>query len=125
MRFVSIITLATAIAGVAAAPFKFPLADGFPNPSPNALAQIVKKAQGSPPNGPLPKSLKDTGHTTLQLIAHNELFEVAFFDELLTNVTKEVEGYSTKPIEKKYVVDTLTAVVNVSQVSNSFTLPMT
>ena len=115
----SIIPLALSIAasGVAATPFKFPLPDGFPNPSPAQLAVIEKEAQGSLPNGPLPTILKSTGVTTLQLLALNEIFEVAYFTELLANVTNNVTGYDAKsiaPLEKKYVVDTLTAVVNVS-----------
>ena len=78
---------------------------------------IEKEAQGTLPNGPLPTVLKSTGVTTLQLLALNELFEVAYFTELLANVTNSVPGYDPKsiaPLDKKYVVDTLTAVVNVS-----------
>ena len=104
------------MASVAATPFKFPLPDGFPTPNPAQLAVIEKKAQGSLPNGPLPTILKSTGITTLQLLALNEIFEVAYFTELLANVTNNVHGYDAKsiaPLEKKYVVDTLTAIVNV------------
>ena len=112
-----ILAISVAAAGVTATPFKFPLPDGFPNPSPAQLAIIEKEAGGSPPNGPLPTILKDAGVTTLQLLALNELFEVAYFTELLANVTTEVSGYGHKaiaPLDKKYVVDALTAVVNVS-----------
>lgn len=78
---------------------------------------IEKEAQGTLPNGPLPTILKSAGVTTLQLLALNEIFEVAYFTELLANVTNSVPGYDPKsiaPLDKKYVVDALTAVVNVS-----------
>ncbi len=120
MRFTSssiLLTLSVAAAGVAATPFKFPLPDGFPNPSPAQLAVIEKEAGGTLPNGPLPTSLKSAGVTTLQLLAINEIFEVAYFTELLANVTNGVPGYDAKsiaPLEKSYVVKALTAVVNVS-----------
>ena len=119
MHFTSTIALASTIAavGVAATPFKFPLPDGFPNPDPAQLALIEQEAQGTLPDGPLPTSLKSAGITTLQLLALNEIFEVAYFTELLSNVTNEVPGYDTKsiaPLERKYAIDVLTAVVNVS-----------
>jgi len=78
MRFTSIITLSAVAAGVAATPFKFPLPDVFPTPNPTQLAEIEKEAQGTLPNTPLPTSLKSTGITTLQLLALNEIFEVAY-----------------------------------------------
>ena len=61
-----------------------------------------------------------TGVTTLQLLALNELFEVAYFTELLTNVTTNVAGYDTAsfaPLDRKYVIDATTAIVNVSNIS--------
>lgn len=100
---------------VSAVPFKFPLPDGFPAPSPAQLAMIEAEAQGSLPNGPLPTVLKDAGVTTLQLLALNEIFEVAYFTELLANVTNDVPGYdaaSIAPLDKAYVVDTLNVVAN-------------
>ena len=117
MRFTSIIALSVAAAGVAASPFKFPLSDGFPSPNPAQLAGIEKKAQGTLPNGPLPNSLKATGVATLQLIALNEIFEVAYFTELLANVTNNVRGYDSEslaPLDRKFVIEALTAIVNVS-----------
>ena len=124
MRFTSstLLALSTAAAGVAASPFKFPLPDGFPNPNPAQLAVIQKEAQGTLPNGPLPTILKSAGVTTLQLLAVNELFEVAYFTQLLANVTNDVPGYTAKsiaPLDKKYVVDSLTAVVNVRPVDGA------
>ena len=118
MRFTSSIAAAALVGGVAqAAPYApFPLADGFPSPNPAQLAQIQATAGGSLPDGPLPTSLKPAGVTTLQLIALNEIFEVAYFNDLLTNVTTGVPGYDVEALgfNKTYVVNTLTAVRAVS-----------
>jgi Ferritin-like domain len=79
---------------VSAAPFKFPLSNGFPNianPS-GQLTGIEEAAHGSLPNGAPPASVTSDTLTSLKLIAFNELAEVAFFTELITNITK-VEGY--------------------------------
>ena len=117
MRFTSIAAASVAIVSTTAIPFKFPLPDGFPNPTPGQLALIEKEAQGSIPNSPLPTAVKSAGVTTLQLLALNEIFEVAYFTELLANVTNNVPGYdaaSLAPLDREYVTDTLTAVVNVS-----------
>lgn len=113
-----LLALSVAATTVGATPFKFPLPDGFPNPDPAQLAEIEEKAGGTLPDGPLPTILKSTGVTTLQLLAVNEIFEVAYFTELLANVTNCVHGYEEKdlfPLNKQYVIDALTAVVNVSK----------
>ncbi|KAI9814784.1 MAG: hypothetical protein M1827_003050 [Pycnora praestabilis] len=114
MRFVSAIALSIAVTCVAAAPFEFPTADGFPAPNTAQLAEIETEAQGTLPDGPLPTSLKSAGVTTLQLLALNEIFEVAYFTELLANVTNNVTGYdsaSIAPLDRSYVIDAITAVV--------------
>lgn len=70
-------------------PFKFPLANGFPDlmvPSPE-LTAVEKLAQGTLPNGALPKNISDASATNLQLVAFNEIFEVAYFNSLLSNLT--------------------------------------
>lgn len=116
MQIPAIISLLALSASVTAAPFTFPLPDGFPTPNPTQLAEIEKLAQGTLPDGALPTSLKPTGVTTLKLIALNEIFEVAFFSSLLSNVTNNVPGYDAAalaPLDYTYVIDTLTAVVNV------------
>lgn len=92
---------------VSAAPFKFPLANGFPviaNPS-DALTQIEAAAHGSLPNGAPPKTITDDTKTSLRLIAFNELVEVAFFTELVYNITNEVEGYHRHDIGDDKTVD--------------------
>ncbi|KAJ3497797.1 hypothetical protein NLG97_g1621 [Lecanicillium saksenae] len=70
-----------------------PSNDGFPKPNAQQQLSIAKDAGGLLPNVPLPTKLGPGSKTTFQLIAFNELFEIAFFDSLLTNVTKGVEGY--------------------------------
>jgi hypothetical protein len=81
---------------VSAAPFKFPLSNGFPtiaNPS-DALTDIEKIAHGSLPNGAPPATVTDDTLTSLRLIAFNELAEVAFFTELISNITNKVDGFN-------------------------------
>jgi hypothetical protein len=96
------------------ADFKFPLSNGFPNiVNPSAeLTAIEKQAQGTlsnndPPPKPHPDSL-----TSLGFIAFNELFEVAFFTELVQNITTSVAGYGPSDIpDRDEVLRTLQAVV--------------
>ena len=92
-------------------PFKFPLSNGFPNiqvPS-DALTAIQKQAHGTLPNGALPKKINDTTNTVLELIAFNEIFEVAYFTSLLTNITDGTFDVG-KGAAKDIVVNAITAV---------------
>lgn len=78
------------------------------------MKQIELRAQGTLPNGPPPPKVSKEGITTLQLIAFNELFEVAFFGELLANVTKKVHGFDIpNPKERDFVLKSLTAILAV------------
>jgi len=97
---------------VAATPFSYPLANGFPKLNSTAFQEVFKLAGGNTPNEAPPTSLKLNGAQALQLIAVNELFEVAYFTELLSNITTGVTGYKTVA-RNRYIIDTLTAVVNV------------
>lgn len=74
----------------------FPLKDGFPNPNKTELQQIELRAFGTLPNGPPPANISRDGILNLQLIAFNELFEVAFFDSLIHNITTNVSGFEVK-----------------------------
>lgn len=131
MYLTTLLTLSAAVAGIIAAPYSpFPLPDGFPKPNPAQLAIIEKKAQGTLPNKPLPKIIKSAGVTTLQLLSLNEIFEVAYFTELLANITNNVPGYdaaSIAPLDRQYVIDSITAVVNVRirSFSTEFLLSLT
>ncbi|KAJ5653757.1 hypothetical protein N7490_000760 [Penicillium lividum] len=69
------------------------LPDGLPYPSPSELSLIEKAAHGTLPNSPPPPVISNKGITNLKLIAFNELFEVAFFHQLLTNITENIDGY--------------------------------
>jgi hypothetical protein len=60
---------------------------------PSQLASIEQEAHGTLPNAALPSSISQDSLTSLQLIAFNEIFEVAFFTELLFNLTNNVDGY--------------------------------
>ena len=93
----------------------FPLANGFPTPNQGQEQQIFQEARGTLPNGPTPDKISDEGIFSLQVVALNELFEVAFFDQLLYNITNSVPGYQI-PDSKKYdfAVKSLTAVRAVS-----------
>ncbi|KAF2266501.1 hypothetical protein CC78DRAFT_531614 [Lojkania enalia] len=88
----------------------FPLPDGFPNPSDAQVIQIQQAAFGTLPNGPPPSNISTDGLTNLKLIALNELFEVAFFNELVQNVTNRVHGYDLRA-GHEYALATLKAVV--------------
>jgi hypothetical protein len=88
----------------------FPLANGFPNPSQDKLLQIQIDAHGTIPNGGPPPKLSPEGITNLQLIALNELFEVAYFTELVFNLTEKVPGYDLG-YGHQYVLDALHSIV--------------
>ena len=94
--------------------FTFPLTElpsGFPTVDNSTLRGIEQRAHGTLPNGALPTTLSDTSVTVLQLIAFNEIFEVAFFTNLIQNVTNNVQGYRIdSPVLKNLVLNTLHAV---------------
>lgn len=94
--------------------FKFPLANGFPNiqnPS-SVLTQIEQQAHGTLPNGPPPPAAPAADDlTSLRLIAFNELWEVAFFTELLANITNNVPGYQFQDsAQRQTAINAITAV---------------
>lgn len=92
-------------------PFTFPLSNGFPNLSPDALQAVEVQAQGTEPNGAAPTGLSDDDLTSFRLIAFNELFEVAFFTDLLYNITNDVEGFCIPdPREKAGMISAITAI---------------
>ena len=87
----SYVVLAWTTATTLASPF--PLPDGFPNPNASGIHSIQGQARGTIPNGGPP-----TVHTAgvvaaLQYLSLNEMLEVAFFTELLHNVTNSVAGF--------------------------------
>lgn len=91
-------------------PFKFPLSNGFPNievPS-SQLTAIEKQAHGTLPNGALPSSIADATATNFQLIAFNEIFEVAYFTSLLKNITSG--EFAVDATTKNFVIEVISAV---------------
>ncbi|TQV91024.1 COPII coat assembly protein sec16 [Cordyceps javanica] len=73
-----------------------PSNDGFPMPSQDQQVMLAKQAGGKLPNVALPKELGPGSTTAFQLIAFNELFETAYFDSLLRNITNGVQGYEAE-----------------------------
>ncbi|KAL5403980.1 hypothetical protein PMIN04_012703 [Paraphaeosphaeria minitans] len=57
------------------------------------IRETQERAHGTLPNTPLPAHLSKEGITNFKLVAFNELFEVAFFFELVQNITNNVDGY--------------------------------
>ena len=106
---------------VTAAPFKFPLPDGFPQPNAEQLLAIEKAAGGFLGTGPVPANVNElkltpAAITSLELLANNEYFEVAFFSQLLSNITENVSGYgvdSIAPLDRDQVIKAITAIKNV------------
>ncbi|KAJ4288606.1 hypothetical protein N0V90_011843 [Kalmusia sp. IMI 367209] len=94
--------------------FSFPLPDGFPNPSPDQINDIQIRAHGNLPNTPLPTNLSPEGITNFKLIAFNELFEVAFFYELVQNITNDVQGYAFGG-QKDKILEDLQVIVAVEE----------
>lgn len=91
-----------------------PLPDGLPNPSQGQIEAIQQRAQGTLPNTPPPGRISSEGITNLKLIAFAELFEVAFFDELLRNITTNVHGYQfPDPRERENSIRALMAILAV------------
>ncbi|KAH8178030.1 ferritin-like domain-containing protein [Sarocladium implicatum] len=107
-----LVVLATLTASVAPAilprDFNQTSEDGFPKPNTKQTLLIAEQAGGKLPAASLPSGLSKTSITTLQLIAFNELFEVAYFSSLLNNLTMNATGYN--PPEKKAIVEILETV---------------
>ena len=75
---------------------------------------IGQLAGGPLPDTAPPSSISAVSAANLRLIAFNEIFEVAYFTELLANITKGEKGYTDFGMfPKKYVEESLTAVINV------------
>jgi hypothetical protein len=103
------------LAVVSAAPFSFsnnPLGNNFPTPAASQLAAIETQAHGILPNGPPPPVAPKTDTlTSLRLIAFNELFEVAYFAQLLSLIKSHADGFWDDSHDMDFIVDTITAVL--------------
>lgn len=88
--------------------------DDFPNPSAKQLLGTEKNAHGTLSNSTPPASVNQDTIRSLQVIAHQEQFEAAFFKQLLSNVTNDVTGfYIDDGPSKESTVKALTAIVAV------------
>jgi len=86
--------------------------DGFPSPSADQLKGIEQKALGTLSNATPPKNVSADGLTSLRFVAFNELFEVAYFNDLLNNITNNVKGYEFKNMKNRdFAIKSLTAVL--------------
>ncbi|KAK7430950.1 hypothetical protein QQZ08_002479 [Neonectria magnoliae] len=104
--------LGSALGGLVPRSFGVPKDNGFPNPSDSQERQIALQAGGKLPGGALPKTLGPGSTVAFQLIAFNELFEVAFFNSLLQNITRGVKGYEVpekERIEAELIIKTILA----------------
>ncbi|KAI1616686.1 hypothetical protein EDD36DRAFT_143033 [Exophiala viscosa] len=91
-------------------PFSFPLSNGFPNLNAAELNATEEQAHGIEPNGGAP-TLKPDDLTSFRLIAFNELFEVAFFTDLLFNLTENVAGFTiADSTTRQMVINAITAI---------------
>ncbi|KAL4980284.1 hypothetical protein BDW66DRAFT_156858 [Aspergillus desertorum] len=66
----------------------------LPHPTPEQLQRIEQAAHGTLPGLPLPTNASAAGITNLQLLAFQEHVEVAFFHQLVGNITRNVSGYT-------------------------------
>jgi hypothetical protein len=95
--------------------------DGFPTPNAQQLRTISQDADGSLSNAPPPATLADSTLQSLQAIAFNEEFEVAYFQSLLANVTTGAHGYeSWKNYGKAELEKVLKVIVAVSLFTLAF-----
>ncbi|KAI5460099.1 hypothetical protein BGZ63DRAFT_511980 [Mariannaea sp. PMI_226] len=96
MRISTIIASAGLLCSAAAGVVRradIPTANGFPTPNQAEEQKIALQAGGKLPGGGLPTNLGPASTTSFQLIAFNELFETAYFNSLLNNITNKAPGY--------------------------------
>ncbi|KAI2790035.1 hypothetical protein POX_d05539 [Penicillium oxalicum] len=116
MRFVSLAvavsSLTWSVAGSPTSQVMNQLPSGLPFPDANQVEGIEKAAHGTLPNGPPPPVISNQGIVNLKLIAFNELFEIAFFNELVNNVTNKVDGYTfERGTDRANMLDALKAIL--------------
>ncbi|KAK3381166.1 hypothetical protein B0H63DRAFT_475020 [Podospora didyma] len=104
------------VGGIRAEPFSFPLDNGFPFPNETALEELFTRAGGNFTNAPLAPRFDDDSLTSWKLQAFNEFMEVAFFTQLIANITNNVTGYDlasgafSSPAERDYVLSSLSTI---------------
>ena len=90
-----------------ASQFTYPLPNGFPFPSEAALEVLFSEAGGNFTNAPLAPKFDDDSLTSWKLQAFHVMVEVAFFTQLIANITDKVAGYELTPEQEQYVLSSL------------------
>jgi hypothetical protein len=92
--------------------------DNFPNPNAQQLLSTDQRAHGTLTNSTPPASVSSDTVISLQLIAAQEQFEAAFFNQLLANVTNAEPGFQFNNTDAQTLaIDSLTAIVAVSVIA--------
>lgn len=107
ISLVGVTALLLGVHEVQAEPFSFPLPNGFPFPDDTALKELFTRAGGNFTNAPLAPRFDDDSLTSWKLQAFNEFMEVAFFTQLIANITDGVAGYELDPSMRDYVLSSL------------------
>lgn len=94
---------------------EFQSIDGFPAPNNQQILNIEQRAHGTLSNGTPPASVDPDTIISLQVIAAEEQFEAAFFQQLLTNITNNEPGFVIKNSNARTLgLNALSAIVAVS-----------
>ncbi|KAL9621490.1 MAG: hypothetical protein Q9160_004020 [Pyrenula sp. 1 TL-2023] len=108
--FVSLLPLLAALTSAAPPP---PLVSVSPDPPKDVLNNIQQQALGTYPNSDAPATLQPSSCTAFQVIAFNEIHEVAFFTELLAKISAPHPGQFDihNPKKKELAIKTITAII--------------
>lgn len=104
---------------VHSSPFRFPLPNGFPFPDDAALNELFTTAGGNFTNMPLAPKFDDDSLTSWKLQAFHKFMHVAFYTQLITNITDHIPGYELPLGSEGYVLKSLK---QIQAVSSSFLL---
>jgi hypothetical protein len=100
---------------------EFQSIDGFPTPNNQQVLDIEQRAHGTLSNSTPPASVDPDTIISLQVIAAQEQFEVAFFQQLLTNITNNEPGFVIQNANARTLgLNALTAIVAVSATNQSY-----
>lgn len=93
---------------------EFESIDAFPAPNDQQILNIEQRAHGTLSNGTAPASVDPDTIISLQVIAAEEQFEAAFFQQLLANITNNEPGFVIKNSNARTLgLNALTAIVAV------------
>lgn len=113
--FALISTVSFSLAAPTQAADELFLPDGLPTPSAEQLRDIERRAHGTLPGLRLPATISAPGVANLQLMTFGAFQDVAFFNELIRNVTQNVTGYVLGDgVEREYTLRSLEPILAVS-----------